>query len=148
MSHNSSSNYRRNKAFIDQYRKELKSMFDDISDIDVKVLNKSVNVGLADVKRNTPVVTGFMRKSWGTTPAIKTADGVTKTLENSADYSSYVNYGHGQEVGRYVPAIGKKLVKPWVPGQFMLEKAISKAEKTMRQEFEKEVKKVNRDHDK
>ena len=25
-----SSNYRRNKAFIDQYRKELRTMFDDI----------------------------------------------------------------------------------------------------------------------
>lgn len=141
MSYNSSSNYRRNKAFIDQYRKELKSMLGDISDIDVKVLNKAVNIGLADVRRNTPVVSGFMRKSWIVSHAIKLRDGAVKLLMNSAYYSSYVNYGH-RIVNRNRETIG------WVPGQFMLEKAISKAEKTMKQEFEKEVNEVNKKHDK
>lgn len=42
----SSSNYRRNKAFIDQYRKELMSMVDDIREIDIRVLNQAVNEGI------------------------------------------------------------------------------------------------------
>jgi hypothetical protein len=32
-----------------------------------------------------------------------------------------VNYGHRQEVGRFVPAIGKRLVNGWVNGQYFVE---------------------------
>jgi hypothetical protein len=82
-----SSNYRRNKAFIDKYRKELRAMMNDISEIDQRVLNKAVNIGLADAKRNTPVVSGFMKKSWATTPTVKTNNGVEKSLINTAEYA-------------------------------------------------------------
>ena len=136
-----SSNYRRNKAFIDKYRKELQTMLDDISEIDKRVLSKAVSVGLADAKRNTPVVTGFMRRSWATTPTKKTASGAEKSLINTADYSSYVNYGH-----RIVNRSGKTV--GWVPGKFILEKAVSKVEKRLVEEFRKEVERVNRKHDK
>ena len=53
-----SSNYRRNKAFIDQYRKELNAMFDDIREIDIKVLNKAVNEGVKHAKELTNVSKG------------------------------------------------------------------------------------------
>ena len=136
-----SSNYRRNKAFIDKYRKELRAMLDDISEIDKRVLNKAVSVGLADAKRNTPVVTGFMRRSWAVTPTKKTASGAEKSLINNADYSSYVNYGH-RVVNRSGETVG------WVPGRFILEKAVNKVEKQLGEEFRKEVERVNRKHDK
>ncbi len=136
-----SSNYRRNKAFIDKYRKELRAMLDDISEIDKRVLNKAVSVGLADAKRNTPVVTGFMRRSWAVTPTKKTASGAEKSLINNADYSSYVNYGH-RVVNRSGETVG------WVPGRFILEKAVNKVEKQLVEEFRKEVERVNRKHDK
>ena len=136
-----SSNYRRNKAFIDKYRKELRAMLDDISEIDKRVLNKAVSVGLADAKRNTPVVTGFMRRSWAVTPTKKTASGAEKSLINNADYSSYVNYGH-RVVNRSGETVG------WVRGKFILEKAVSKVEKQLVEEFRKEVERVNRKHDK
>lgn len=35
------------------------------------------------------------------------------------NYAAYVEFGHRQEVGRFVP-IKKRLVKPWVKGKFML----------------------------
>ena len=135
------SNYSRNKAEIDKFRKKLKAMLGDISDIDRRVLTKAVNVGLIDAKKNTPVVTGFMRRSWYTTPTKKTAQGVEKELANSAEYSAYVNYGH-----RIVNRAGKTV--GWVKGKFILEKAINRAEKMMVKEFEKEVERVNRKHDK
>lgn len=141
MSSTSSSNYRRNKAAIDQFRKELKSMFHDISEVDVKILNKSVNEGARVAKENTNVVSGFMRKNWRSTPAVKSASReVKKVLVNSADYSEFVNYGH-----RIVDGEGKTV--GFVKGQFMLEKAISHAEKTMKKEFEKEIERINRKHD-
>ncbi|MFR4578383.1 MAG: hypothetical protein ACLT76_00800 [Clostridium fessum] len=46
----SSSNYRRNKAAIDEFRKALKAEIDDLSEIDVKVLNKAVNEGIRWLK--------------------------------------------------------------------------------------------------
>lgn len=136
-----SSNYRRNKAFIDKYRKELKAMLDDISEINKRVLNKAVSVGLADAKKNTPVVTGFMRRSWGTTPTKKTASVVEKSLINTAEYSSFVNYGH-RVVNRKGETVG------WVPGKFILEKAIKKVEKALVRLFEREVERVNKKYDK
>lgn len=41
-------------------------------------------------------------------------------LINPVKYASYVEYGHRQTPGRFVPAIGKKLKKPFVEGKFML----------------------------
>ncbi|MDD6716387.1 MAG: HK97 gp10 family phage protein [Firmicutes bacterium] len=39
---------------------------------------------------------------------------------NPVYYASYVEYGHRQEPGRYVPAIGKRLKKRWVKGKHFL----------------------------
>ncbi len=117
-------------------------MLDDIRDIDIKCLNRAVNEGVADAKRNTPVDTGFMRRSWRSAPAVKSvAGGVTKSMINTADYSSYVNDGH-----RLVNGAGETV--GWVNGQFMLEKAINKTDKALEREFKKEVERVNREHDK
>ena len=141
-------------------------MLDDIRDIDIKVLNRSVNEGLRMVKELTPVgkggdivdfttkdgqhvtfkvssphIGGFMRKRWRSAPAVKAkGGGVTKSLVNSADYSEFVNYGHRIVQGG--------INKGWVKGQFMLEKTVSHTEKTMKREFNKEVERVKKEHDK
>ena len=39
---------------------------------------------------------------------------------NPIEYASYVEYGHVQTPGRYVPQLGKRLKKTWVEGKFML----------------------------
>lgn len=44
----------------------------------------------------------------------------TIEIVNPVEYASYVEYGHRQQKGRYVPAIGKRLVKNWQPGRLML----------------------------
>ncbi len=93
-------------------------------------------------KENTKVISGYMQKSWRATPAIKSNRGeVTKVLVNSADYSSYVNYGH-----RIVNKSGETI--GWVKGQFMLERAVHKVDKVLLQEFRKEIERVNKKHDK
>ena len=45
----------------------------------------------------------------------------TITVADDVPYASYVEYGHRQKPGRYVPAIGKRLKKGFVPGKRMLE---------------------------
>lgn len=39
---------------------------------------------------------------------------------NPVDYAMYVEFGHRQTPGRYVPALGAQLKAGWVEGQFML----------------------------
>ena len=166
----SSSNYRRNKAAIDQFRKELMAMVDDIQQIDKKVLNKTVNDGVAYAKRHTPVgkhpnpvtfsvkngpdagtvvsfivsnpgVGGFLRKSWHKLPTKKSKAGVETELVNTAEYSTYWNYGH-----RIVTKKGGP-TKGFVKGTFVLEKTRGYIEKQLVKEFEKEVKAVQSKHD-
>ena len=74
-------NQRYNQEAVKQFRKELSAMLDDITEIDKKVLNKAVNQGVRVAKQNTPTVSGFMKKSWRSAPAVKRKNGgVSKNL--------------------------------------------------------------------
>lgn len=42
---------------------------------------------------------------------------------NTASYASFVNDGHRQRAGRYVPILGKRLVANWVEGLHMTDGA-------------------------
>ena len=115
-------NYNANKKAIDEFRKELMAMVEDIREIDIRV-----------------------RKNWKSAPAVKSkGGGVTKVLVNSAEYASFVNYGHrtvdddGNTTG-YVKS---------QKGDHLLERTVVYAGKQLEKEFEKEVKAVQRRHDK
>ena len=73
-----------------------------------------------EVKMNTPVDTGRLRESWIRTP---TVSGKTE-VGNATEYAAHVEYGHRQKVGRFVPAIGKRLKQGFVPGQTMLHRSM------------------------
>lgn len=45
-------------------------------------------------------------------------------IGTAVEYAPYVEFGHHQEVGRYVPAIGARLVREFVPAQPFLKPAI------------------------
>lgn len=78
---------------------------------------------LSKVIKRTPAITGSLRRGWTSydnIEVIKRGNCYQITIINSMEYASYVEYGHRQEPGRYVPAIGKKLKAGWVPGKFML----------------------------
>lgn len=49
-----------------------------------------------------------------------TGNNLVIEIVNPVEYASYVEYGHRQTPGRYVPAIGKRLKQGWVAGKFML----------------------------
>lgn len=140
----SSSNYIRNKAAIDQYRKELMAMLDDVREIDIKILNQAVNEGMRHAKDQSPVITGFFRKNWRSAPAVRTRDGgVSKNLVNSADYASYVNYGHrtvdgaGNTTG-YVRSAN---------GDHLLERTENYINKRLIELFKAEVEAIQKKHD-
>ena len=84
---------------------------------------------LTRVKKRTPVgqypsgsgkVGGTLRRGWTIGEIRHEGRDCIIEVINPLEYASYVEYGHRQEPGRYVPAIGKKLKKAWVSGKFML----------------------------
>jgi hypothetical protein len=135
------SNQSENTAAANKFRDELKAMCGDISQIDKKVLTAAVNTGLKDVKKNTPVDTGTMRKNWHSPIAHKIGGGIEKALENPIDYAPYVNNGH-----RIVNSSGE--TTGFVEGKFMLEHAVHVVDAAMSREFEAEVRRIQQKHDK
>ena len=125
----SSSNYRRNKAALDAFRKDLEAEMGDLSEIDIKLLNQAVNEGVRDIK-----------KSWRSAPAVKGPSGVKKVLVNMADYSEFVNYGH-----RVVSRSGKTM--RFIPGRHMLEKGVSYIDRRLMGLFKAEIERIRREHD-
>lgn len=63
---------------------------------------------------------GTLKRSWFATPITKEGDTWKIEIFNDKLYASYVEFGHRQTPGRFVPALGKKLKKGWVNGSFML----------------------------
>ncbi|WP_094549961.1 HK97 gp10 family phage protein [Petroclostridium xylanilyticum] len=161
-------NQRANEIRLKQFREELELMLEDVKEIDKKMLTKAVNVGLVEVKKNTPTgnypthvefiaykgtekeklvsfdvskkVGGHLKKSWHVSRTEKTNEGVEKKLYNTADYALYVNNGH--RIVRHGKTVG------FVKGKFMLEKAMGKVDKAIVDEFKKEVEEVKRKHGK
>ena len=63
---------------------------------------------------------GTLRDAWTILPVEKQGDQYIVTVVNNTEYASYVESGHRQTPGRYVPAMGKNLKASWVKGRFML----------------------------
>lgn len=63
---------------------------------------------------------GKLRRAWGIGPVTHVGGEYQVEVFNNEEYASYVEYGHRQLPGRYVPAIGKQLKKVWVDGKFMM----------------------------
>lgn len=63
---------------------------------------------------------GNLRRNWTIGQVLKNGNLYSVEVINPTHYASYVEYGHRQTPGRFVPVLGKKLKRAWVPGRFML----------------------------
>jgi hypothetical protein len=63
---------------------------------------------------------GQLRRGWSVGEVTRSGDAYTVEIINNEDYASYVEYGHTQTPGRYVPLLGKALKRAWVPGKYMM----------------------------
>lgn len=120
---------------------------------------------LASAVYRTPVDTGELRAGWTSKsaeeakkgywknpktyakhlPVEKNGNVYTITVINPVKYASYVEYGHRQEVGKYIPAIGKRLKRHWIEGQFFLTKAEMEAERELPIIIEQRISKFLKD---
>lgn len=63
--------------------------------------------------------TGALKNNW-VSNIIKEGNIYKIEVINPLEYAEFVEFGHRQQPGRYVKAIGKRLKKSWVQGKFML----------------------------
>ena len=82
---------------------------------------------------------GTLRRGWTASRPKKGSDGWEIEIINNVIYASYVEYGHRQTPGRYVPAIGKKLKSGWVEGKFMLTLSVKDVERMAPKLIEKKL---------
>lgn len=87
-----------------------------------------------------------MRRSWSVLNIRRRGTEFIIPVINTASYASFVNDGHRQQKGRFVPAIGKRLTKSFVPGLHITEKAEQsvkrKTRKILQTVFDKHLQEV------
>lgn len=89
-------------------------------------------------KLRTPVDTGLLRGRWRV-ESVRVKGGVVEAVVyNPLYYASFVELGHRQNVGQYVPALGVCLVQPWVEGRFMLTISLGDVGRAMPKGFDRE----------
>lgn len=117
---------------FDELLKKTQELRDNVSSLNKTITDDLAQHYLAEAIANTPVgetktspdgkyrsVSEHMRRSW---EAERINDSTVKVL-NTASYASYVNDGHRQQPGRFIPVLGKRLTKSFVKGLHMQEKA-------------------------
>lgn len=77
---------------------------------------------------------GTLRRGWRTGHVERRGAFYVTSVRNSVEYAPYVEYGHRQKRGQYVKALGKRLVKSWVEGHFMMTKSVPATDQA-RQEY-------------
>ena len=101
------------QKIIEEMEKEKEQlMIDTIKELAARLLRKVI--------KRTPSDTGNLRRNWTVSDVRKNGENYEIEVSNSAEYASYVEFGHRQTPGRFVPAMGKRLKKSWVKGKFML----------------------------
>lgn len=109
---------------LEKFRDNLGNMLKD-NDAFIESVTRELVQRLFDMLiKATPTDTGYLKNSWFVV-LTKAGSGYEAEIINNTNYASYVNYGHRQTPGRYVPAIGKKLKKGWVDGKFFIELSVA-----------------------
>lgn len=120
------------QKIIEEMEKEQEQlMIDTIKELAGRLLRKVI--------KRTPSDTGNLRRNWTVSDVRKNGGNYEIEVSNSTEYASYVEFGHRQTPGRFVPAIGKRLKKSWVKGKFMLTISESELQKQAPAVIEKKI---------
>lgn len=119
-----------------------------------KFLLRQAQKVLVQTKMLTPVKTGDLRNRWELTSVRKVRGGYRIQIFNTLYYASYIEDGHRQKVGRFVPGVfvngtfqyqkgaksGIVLKKPFVNGFHMCRISMNRVDETMQSDFNRAFK--------
>lgn len=105
---------------FEAYLSKTQALLDSLPGFCEAMANQLAQELLVRCIKRTPVQTGNLKRNWLASSVVRRGDACEVTVQNSTLYASYVEYGHRQTPGRYVPAIKKRLKKSWVEGKFMM----------------------------
>lgn len=88
---------------------------------------------------------GTLQRGWTIGSITKEGNTIKVEIINPVEYASYVEYGHVQTPGRYVPAIGKTLKRAWVEGKLMMTESEQALERITPKVLENKIKRYLRE---
>lgn len=108
---------------FEEFIKKIQETHKRVVDVIDETLLESATECVGEIQSRTGVKTGNLRRS-ATSGEIKVT-GSKHSIEigydtDRAPYAGAYENGHKQTPGRYVPAIGKKLKKSYVPGKHVV----------------------------
>ena len=119
---------------LEQVMKKFERMPREFIEEMDKAVKKSAYLIEGESKKVTPVDTGHLRRSiWSTFSLLQAIIGP------HVKYAIWVHEGHHQQVGRYVKAIGKRLVKPFVEGNPFMKRGVENVRDAVIKEFQKGI---------
>ena len=117
---------------FEELLKKTNELQNNISSLNKMITDDLAQHYLAEAIANTPVGqlqispdgkyrsdSEHIRRSW----EAERINDTTVKVQNTVSYASYVNDGHRQRPGRFIPVLGKRLTKSFVKGLHMQEKA-------------------------
>lgn len=125
-----------------EFNRRIERATEIVDDLFKEALGQMALDFLRKVKDRTPQRTGMLKDRWKIGAIVKKGDDYMIEVFDDTKYASFVEDGHRQKVGRYVPAIGKRLVKPWVEGRFMMKLTADEIEQEMPRYMERLEKKL------
>lgn len=125
-----------------EFNRRIERAVEIVDDLFKEALGQMALDFLRKVKDRTPQRTGLLKDRWKIGAIVKKGDDYMIEVFDDTKYASFVEDGHRQKVGRYVPAIGKRLVKPWVEGRFMMKLTADEIEQEMPRYMERLEKKL------
>lgn len=127
------------KSF-DDVVKEMQIKIQRTKEIIVEEIEEKSTMCVTEIQNRTPVKSGDLRRSMTHGRIELKNKAYSVRLGSALPYAKSVEEGHKQQVGRYVPAIGKKLVKAFVPGRHMIEDSIEIYQKELQKSIKLRVK--------
>lgn len=121
---------------LDELIQRLDEAAKKVPDARDKFLAQEAELVRGDAVSLSPVDTGNLREAWKRSAP----DNGRVEVYNNTEYAAHVEYGHRQKVGQYVPAIGKRLKKPFVEGKHMLRDAVQQRQDSFAEDAEEILK--------
>ena len=124
---------------LNEFLEHLNNVSNNMDRVLNEALEETATEVVAEAKASTPVKTGNLRRSWTHGEVQDNSKGKYIEVGSSLSYAQAVEEGHRQQVGKYIPSIGKRLIKPYIQGRFMLRDAIKKNNDTLQKKVNEKL---------